>query len=75
MSMDSLGDSVDDMCFPDRTMASKLLIRTQGWLRLSAVNLAFFCLFCCQIFQSVSRKSGPNSVVIWSFFIEVNEVV
>lgn len=75
MPMDSLGDSADDMCFPDRTMASKLLIRTQGWLWLSAVNLAFSCLFCSQIFQSVSRKSGLNYVVIWSHFIEVSKVV
>lgn len=64
MSMDSLGGSEDDMCFPDRTMASKPLIRTQGWLRLSAVNLAFFCLCCSQLFQLVSGKSGLNSAVV-----------
>lgn len=75
MSMDSLGDSEDDMCFPDRTMASKLLIRTQGWLRLSAVNLAFFCLCCSQLFQLVSGKSGLNSAVIWSLFVPASDAV
>ena len=39
MPTDSLGDSVGDMCFPDRTMASKLLTRTQGCLCLPTVNL------------------------------------
>lgn len=75
MSMDSLGDSEDDMCFPDRTMASKLLIRTQGWLRPSAVNLAFFCLPSSQLFLLVSGKSGLNSAVVCSLFVEVSEVV
>lgn len=75
MPTDSLGDSADDMCFPDRTMASKLLIRTQGWLRPSTVNLAFSCAIHRQVFQLVDRKSGPNSVVIWSIFTEINEKV
>lgn len=67
MPTDSLGDSVDDMCFPDRTMASKLLTRTQGCLCLSTVNLAFSYVSYYQIFHLVSR-SEQNSALSRAFF-------
>lgn len=66
MPTDSLGDSVGDMCFPDRTMASKLLTRTQGCLCLPTVNLAFSCVSYYQIFHLVSG-SGQNSALSRAF--------